>query len=84
MKAVLDDLREPACALGAVRAGNALRPPRRAGGIELDRGLVLVEVERARVFLRADELAYLVRLPDHDRGSAVSDAVLEIRLGDTG
>ena len=61
---VLDDLREPAGALRAVRARDALRASGRAGRVELDRRLASSEVERARVLVGGDELANLGRLAD--------------------
>ena len=81
-EAVLEDLRGPACALRAVRARDALRPPGGAGCVELDRRLALVEVERARVRVGSGELLYLALIADDDFRPAVRDAVLEVVVRD--
>ena len=46
---LVDDLREAARAVGAVRAGDALRPSGRAGGVEHQALVALVGIERAGV-----------------------------------
>ena len=59
--AVLERLAEPAGAVGGVAARDTLRPSGRARGVEQQRDLAVVPVERARV-LRP------VRERDHDAG----------------
>ncbi len=78
LKPVLEHLRDRAGPLGAMRSRDPLRPPGRAGRVELDGGLPLVEGECAGVFLVRNELTHVMRLPDHDHGSTIVDAVVEI------
>ena len=80
---VLERLREPTRALGSMGARDAFRPSGRPRGVELDRRLVLVQVERAGMLVLRRELRDLAGLAQHDLGARVLDAVGEVGLGDT-
>ncbi len=73
---VLERLRPAARAVCGMRAGDALRPAGRAGGVEQERELALVAVEGSRVL---GPIRQRVDVPDHDPRAAVCEAVVELR-----
>ena len=76
--AVLQGLAEPAGPVGSVRPGDALRPPRRARGVEEERDLALVAVELPLVRRAVGER---IAVADHERRPGILDAVGELLLG---
>ncbi len=79
---VLERLREPSGALGAMGARHAFRAAGRPRGVEHDRGGPLVQLERARVPALANERRKVEAVVEEERGARVVDAVLEVRSRD--
>ncbi len=74
---VLQRLTESAGPVGGVTAGDALGPAGRAGGVEEERDLALVAIERALVHGAVGER---IAVANHDLGARVVDAVRELLL----
>ena len=78
--AVLDDLREPAGAVGPVRAGHALGPPGRPRRVEHQRRRPLVEVERAGMRVGREQRAEVGVEREVRRGGSVGEAEIQVGL----